>query len=81
MRDTGGAAVIVRNICEGTIIVELAVRPGGLEGVEHYVLVFNAHLETVSAVNLGKVVDYLSGLGGFVRRQEGIAAQSLQPTK
>src|ERR1700733_13371070 len=79
--DTRGAAVIARNICEAAVVVELAVRPGGLEGIEHYVLVFNAHFEAVSAVNLGKVVDDLSRLGGFVGRQEVVGAQSLQPTK
>ncbi len=63
------------------VVVELAVRPSGLERIEHYMSVFNAHLEAVSAVNLRKIVDYLSCLGGFVRRQEGIGAQSRQPTE
>ena len=41
-------------------------------------LELETHLEGVFAVNLGQVVSDLEGGADFIRRQEGVAAQSLQ---
>ena len=41
-------------------------------------LVFDAHLEAVLAVDLGEVIGDLEGLADFVGRQEVIAAQCRQ---
>ncbi len=41
-------------------------------------LELKTHLEGVLAVDLGQVVRDLEGRADFVRRQEGVAAQSLQ---
>src|SRR6266567_4091076 len=69
---------IGREYAVGPAIVELAVRPGRLQGVELHVLVFDTHLEAVLAVNPGEVVGHLERLADFVRGQEGVAAELQQ---
>ena len=78
LRDARRAAVIARNIGEVAVVVELTARPRRLQCRELYVLVFDAHLEAVLAVNLGEVVGDLEGLADFVGGQEVIAAQGRQ---
>ena len=73
---SGGAQV--GNISEGAVLVEVATRPGRLQGGEVHVLIFKPSLEAVLAENLGKVVRNLEGLADFVRRQEVVAAQGGQ---
>src|SRR5207245_11392555 len=60
------------------IVIELAVRPGGLECRVFDVLVFHTHLEAVFAVHFGEVVGQLSRLADFIRRQEGVRPERVQ---
>ena len=81
MRDAGvlrrGARA--RNVGVDAVEIEFSARPRWLQGRELHVLLLETHLESVFAVNLGEVVRHLEGGADFIRRQEGVAAQSLQP--
>src|SRR5208337_1615424 len=71
-------ATRVRNIRKATIVLECTPRPGRLQGGKLHVLVLDAHLEAVFAVDLGEVVGDLDGCADFVRREEVVAAQIRQ---
>ena len=81
LRNARRAGVVVHNIGVLAVIVEVAARPRRLQGRELYVLIFQAHLEAVLAVNLRKVVGNLQGLADLVRRQEVVAAQGGKSAK
>ena len=68
----------VGNIREAAAVVELAVRPGRLQSIELHVLVFDAHLEAVPAVDLGEVIRDLKGLADFIGGQEVVASELCQ---
>ena len=59
--------------------IKFSARPGRLQRGELHMLELEAHFESMLAVNFSEIVIDLDCGSDFVRRQKGVAPQSLQP--